>query len=84
MPDYSACDQTACPRRHACARYRMKYGLWQSVLTLKPEGCGAFWNLEEGAPFTLLSVEEADVQAAHAPQVRDADEGAGLPSEVTS
>ena len=63
MPDYSACSQTTCERRHGCARYRMRHGRWQSVLQPNPAACLDFWSVEKGSPFALLSPEEADRQA---------------------
>lgn len=66
VPDYSACRNRTCPRRLACARYRMAWGHWQSMASFKAEGCTHFFPLE-GAPFHFVSEDEADVRNEHAP-----------------
>lgn len=44
MPDISGCTNTTCPARDACFRYRMTWGLWQSVSRFAGPGC--FWNMD--------------------------------------
>ena len=61
MPDYSACDQGACERRHGCARYLMRYGAWQSVMTERPATCTHFWDAKD-TPFAMLTPEQADAR----------------------
>lgn len=53
MPDYAACNNKECLRKHECCRYLMVQSEYQSVVCIKGDGsnCELFWPLEEGAPF---------------------------------
>lgn len=64
VPDYSACRTKTCEKRSSCARYRMAWGPWQSVTAFVAEDCTQFLPLE-GAPFPLVSEQEADRRAAY-------------------
>lgn len=63
MPDYTACAQISCERRHGCARYLMRWGRYQSITRGTPACCGLEWPLAWGTSFALLTPEEADQQA---------------------
>ena len=65
MPDYAACTQATCPRRHECARYRMLWNPWGQTVGHHTPGpqCPRFWPADE-APWGLVTPVEADARAS--------------------
>lgn len=64
MPDYTACVNGSCPLRTDCARFLMKYGLWQSVSLFRPEGETCTHRIRvTGDGWLLVSIEEAEGRA---------------------
>lgn len=55
MPDYAACNNKECLKRHECCRYLMVLSEHQWSIFIEGDGsdCEYFWPLEEGAPFKI-------------------------------
>lgn len=56
MPDYQACRGENCKKKLKCARYMMKWGKYQSVITPDPRRCDSFWPFDleyQNVPFEL-------------------------------
>ncbi len=68
MPDYSACANTDCQKRHDCCRYRMvvEPDERQAFALMSGDGltCELYWPVGKGAPFWLLDADAADVARA--------------------
>lgn len=68
MPDYSACANPTCERRLTCARYRMKYGHWQSIGGFHAEGCTHYIEVDpKRALWGCVSETEADKRVVKLP-----------------
>lgn len=61
VPDYSACSNKTCDRRLECARYRMRWSMYQSVGEFESKDCTYFMGMAD-PPFHVVTEEEADAR----------------------
>lgn len=62
MPDYAACMQTICTKRHNCVRYRMVPDEYRQTYIAFETGddCDGYWDTKLGHAFKIRSIADAD------------------------